>query len=528
MVLALYKRNARSTDSVSNADLENNTKNRNENSAEGGSSPCPSFEIKTSGHRVLKKFGLIIIMLVACPNLYISMSIRSLNDEDQSAEFRKLGNTEDRIVHWMNSTSIVDIDYFSASWLAPLDAFLQSKTDQMHIVEDACHRVYEQHRGKVRMSADWMDFSVEHMSKWWKILGGIEPYNSVTTDRLYTNFMQYIKSTSSSSGVHPPTVLYPTIAIIPFASYVKNNSPIVKERSTKVTVASLGATIASLNRVGMGRVVVVGVKDEDEALVRETFQLLKKYSPLPSNTDTEYGYVQVKNEKWYKTKFLAVNVPRAAVVGLQHAFNGHLSDEETKLWLGNSAAASSWKYVYLTEPDTILQTRIESLKAIHTALEDGMILMPHRLQPLPHESDLDFATTDNDDGDDDDGSTRTSSSTISIPNYVHLTGKFADKPVIDLYNQEDACCDQGTHPRMDIEPCGNFWYACGFDNQNHNVTEHDRRHKRLLPYDFIRLREGTNIVSLAATEHGRMCRPEKRPGFVCKPPDVVQRPTLQV
>ena len=436
------------------------------------------------------------------------------------------------VVHWIDSTSLFDVDYFSASWLAPLDTFLNFDTKEMLTSEDACHKVYVDHTSKIRMSTDWLDFSVEHMSKWWKILQAASKYhNGVSMDRIITNFLQYIKSTSTSTSTSTseaplPPLLQPTIAIIPFRSYIEGDSPISLKRSTNLTIASLGATIASLNRVGMGRIVVVGILDEDEALVRETFQLLKTEASSTTRT-AEYQYVQVKRKEWYKTKYLDMNIPRAAVLGLQLAFNGHLPAEETKLWLGevdvnvnvdidvdpkhkqsHSQSSYSWKYVYLTEPDSILQTRIESLKPIRDALEKGMILMPHRFQPIPHETDL-----------------------VGVGRneykYVHLTGKFADKPVLELNNRDYVCCDQGTHPKMLIKPCENFWYVCGFNAKHHSVAEHDELNKRLLPYDFIRLREGTNIVSVAGSEHGRMCRPEKAsasaPGLVCKPPPKVTK-----
>ena len=71
---------------------------------------------------------------------------------------------------------------------------------------------------------------------------------------------------------------------------------------------------------------------------------------------------------------------------------------------------------------------------------------------------------------------------------MHLTGKFADKPVVELNNNDYVCRDQSTKPyKMLIKPCENFWYVCEFNSKHHSVAEHDEVNKRLLPYDFIRI-----------------------------------------
>lgn len=317
--------------------------------------------------------------------------------------------------------------------------------------------------------------------------------------------MDYIDRYSSStlaspSGDNVPHhLLHPTIAIVPFMSYVKKGSgQVTLDRSTNLTIASLGATLASMARVGFGRIVVVGLDDGDECLVREAFELLPSSNNSKNQNATDYAYVQIRNETWYRTKFIPYNVPRAAITGLQHAFRGELPEGDIKLWLGNDK--EYWKYVYLTEPDTILQTRMSSLEAIHDALEEKLVLMPHRLQPVPHYTDVE--------------------GTSSL-NYLKQLGAFRDKVVIELDQENDACCEEVARPYSQFGECRNFWYMCGFasyDCRDKNASSFDEGHKRLIPYDLIRIRGGTGIVSVAGSVHGRSCRPERRPGFVCEAP----------
>jgi hypothetical protein len=87
-------------------------------------------------------------------------------------------------------------------------------------------------------------------------------------------------------------------------------------------------------------------------------------------------------------------VPKAALEGLKQAMLGQ-SNDATR-WLGDHAAPgtkrrlSYWRYVYLTEPDSILQTRPSALAqfAQRAITRRDAILIPHRLQPIPHESDV--------------------------------------------------------------------------------------------------------------------------------------------
>jgi len=338
------------------------------------------------------------------------------------------------------------------------------------------------------MAQDWMDFSVEHMSKWWKILGTTtREDDSVGINRIIGAFKNY--TSQNNKPMASSDLLQSTIAIIPYQISLDERSVKALKWSSELSIVALQATITSIARLGVGRIVVVTMKD-----YREEMHVQRALDMFKNGTSTEYSHVQVTNEKWYKTQNHEENLPCASVVGLQHAFQGKLSSEETRQWLGGNA--QNWKYVYYTEPDTVLQTRQSALPAIREALEQGMVLMPHRWQPMPHHTDVNGARGGHIKAD---------------------GGQLAEMIVMEFDRENGSCCDMNHHPSEKFKHCGNFWYMCGFGGiKNVNRMNQDLAHERLLPYGFIKIKGGTGIVSLRATEHGRICRPEKgRPGFVC-------------
>lgn len=249
--------------------------------------------------------------------------------------------------------------------------------------------------------------------------------------------------------------------------------------------------MASLIRAGFGRVVIVGYKDDDADVVQEAFHLLHSSNGNGGDNDspsqamigsTEIAYVKATTKE-VTSRHTAINLVKGALMGLQNALNGNMDETRAREWLGSNHGASHWKYVYLTEPDTILETRPSTLVQLKDALDKGMILMPHRLQPLPHESDV--------------------KGMKNPVKFVPATAKFA--PVVDLNALENgSCCDEyrGTYkPWKRHGKCEStiFWWQCGF-NKN-------RDHSRLQDYQLIRLESGTGVVNLAATEHGRCCIP---------------------
>ena len=101
----------------------------------------------------------------------------------------------------------------------------------------------------------------------------------------------------------------------------------------------------------------------------------------------EVSFVRLSKEQ-AKSKFIETNIPKGALQVLQEGFKGKLDHNRTCDLFGTTTKPSHWQYIYLTEPDIILQTRPSVLPQLKQALDQGLILAPHRLQPIPHETDF--------------------------------------------------------------------------------------------------------------------------------------------
>jgi hypothetical protein len=194
-----------------------------------------------------------------------------------------------------------------------------------------------------------------------------------------------------------------TMAVVAFMSYSEVGMHTVK--ANKLTTRTLAATIESLRRAGMGRVVVVGVDgDMDQTLVEESFQRAYKvhnHNQPSVGPVTHVGTMEVAfcNGEDGKTSSSAnnnninskVNVPKATLMGLHKAFraaqDGQSAQENVKAWLGDHDI-NHWKYIYLTEFDSVLNTRPSTLKTLQDHVDSGLILLPWRFQPIPHETDV--------------------------------------------------------------------------------------------------------------------------------------------
>ncbi|VEU35705.1 unnamed protein product [Pseudo-nitzschia multistriata] len=447
------------------------------------------------------------------------------SDDVENDEIGDGNESTQRTVYWMDHTAIYD-NYFSGTWIQPIERFQRLNVDIMSSLEDASHRVFFENKEDVRMTVDWLDFAVEHLSKWCKKLDITNSnHNSVAIDKITGNLLRYIQATpektkvllsKSESKVDKP-LLHPTIAVISHGAVrTDDDTPIGNERSKNLTVTTLGATITSLLRVGIGRIVVTGLDDLDASTAMETFRLIgdqfAAYTDEVVIVDTELAYVNITEEKWIKSEYEDVHRPRATLYGLQEALNGNLDKVTAEKWLGTLHDQSYWKYIYSTEPDLILQTRFESLPAIHKALEKGRVVMPHRLQPVAHKLDLVGSNGEKYNGSDQ---------------IIPAKGKFH---AMELDGAVDMCCDDGrNNPKWDPKddpadtPCYTWWYDCGYTREWQGLGISEKvKHRRLLYYvPFIRLSNGANIISISGSEHERKCRPQKRQ----TPSDVCQRPT---
>jgi hypothetical protein len=184
-------------------------------------------------------------------------------------------------------------------------------------------------------------------------------------------------------------------------------------------------------------------------------------------------------------------MPRAALAGLMKALQG-TDPSWTKRWLGDETDSGKWKYVYLTEPDTLLQTRPSTVRHLKEQLDAGFILLPYRIQPIPYEGDA-----------------MNSSLRHLVPVSFKTPRMLNSMDARDVSDGRgpvawSACCDEQDGARRPChlyDPrgfCGPFWWEAGFATTNHS---------RLTHYDLIRLSHGTGIAVLAGNEHGRRCIP---------------------
>ena len=386
------------------------------------------------------------------------------------------------------------------------------------------------------MTRDWLDFSVEHLSKWWKILQALTDVSSpIPYQTIVSRLVFYIRNDvlnklpeEEDLPQNVTTTTRRTIAVIPFMPYKSRT-----ERSSwgqHLTVASVAATISSLARQGFGRVVLASFDSEDDFYVRTAIRLLRDKSlweAAPSsveNTDLDWERTiqgafqeylgnskadESTNSSLFVSRFGAIeigfvsmtrpkdkhrrNVPRATLKGLRNAFLGNFNTSETELWLGpRSRDPSFWRYVYLTEADTILQTRRSNLPDFQTILDNNLLLVPHRLQPVPHESDVQ--------GYDDNR------------RFIPSLGPMKEVRSLDAsLNGGASCCDLGINrpcsPAGSKSPfCKQGWYF-NETRQKETIEKSLQRHSLLWNYSLVRLEQGVGIVTLAANNHGRQCLP---------------------
>jgi hypothetical protein len=222
--------------------------------------------------------------------------------------------------------------------------------------------------------------------------------------------------------------------------------------------------------------------------------------------NTELGYIRITDKTWTKTRWVERNISRGSVVGMQLALTGRLNsthEQTVKLWLGTSHPRGYWKYVYLTEPDTILHTKIHLLELIKDGLDKGISFFSHRLQPLPRESDIPK---------NDNPQLGKTLEGLFVPGHVPPFS------IITTLKVGDSCCDGGFHRPGRTEEfgtkqksCGDHWWACGLRGKIKSSTEDIlERHKRLAPYPMMRLDFGIQVI-FASTTQGRRCFPSKTP-----------------
>jgi hypothetical protein len=370
---------------------------------------------------------------------------------------------------------------FSASWWASVSNFLRYESVETVSAspEGASFEFFIANIDKVRMTKDWLDYAVEHMSKWWKLID----HDGPALDRVIDILTKY--TTTRRIINYGKDVPQETLVVIAYQPYAQ----------TELTKWSLAATISSYVSVGIGRIIVSGIFPDEEELVLEAFDIVNKQFQQSNPTELSFCLALKEATGDSYTKF---NVPKSALKKLQHVLLGNASGDDINCWLGEISTKihqhnatkivqSKWKYISLTEPDILLSTRPSSLVAMGEALKQGYVLAPHRLQPVPHGSDFKGLKIAND-------------TSCLLP----AAGLFEHVYAVD--SNEMSCCDAGRFKPMTVfEPYDNFWWMSGFNKASSMPVE--AAHKHLLPYPLIRLTSGTQVV-FVGSEHGKLCHPQ--------------------
>jgi len=181
-------------------------------------------------------------------------------------------------------------------------------------------------RGKrTRQTKDWLDFSVEHLSIFWKHFS----YQNSSRDELVYSTIEdsldhYIKRTEALE-VPQGSAAPKTIAVIPF--FAKEN-----ETDSNIKEKALSATLVSLWRIGIGRCVVVACSEDEERMVGRVFHSLR---PKIGTYPMQISFHRPTDISEEDKKI----VPKVALEGLKIAMVGNFSKSLTEKWLGSDPSS---------------------------------------------------------------------------------------------------------------------------------------------------------------------------------------------
>lgn len=323
-------------------------------------------------------------------------------------------------------------------------------------------------RPNITLTQDWMDFSVEHLSAFVKMLP-----QTRETKAIYTSILQSYIKRASASRFSITEVANSTLAMLPIFVSDKHLND-----TESLEMYSLAATVVSIWRLGIPRVVIAGNTESEPVMLRETRAL------VPASI--EIAYVHYPVEKNNKGLILG---PVLAVRRMKLALTGKLDSNEQQKWFGENSL--SWKYIYFSEPDLPVFTRQSSLAALGFQLKQNKLLVAHRLQPVAHE--IDFPAPE------------------LLNNTVPKSGTLGELQDLTFL---DSCCDAGNYfPGIEGIKHPQFWYDIGFrpfemrKNRKRlsDLQAVQSRNERLMSYPMIRLNDGLRVPLV--NQHARLCIP---------------------
>ena len=394
------------------------------------------------------------------------------------------------------------MDSYSGMWWVRRDVFVSHWDASIGCrnYEAASYKLFNAvSEDRIYLTRDWLDLSVEHLSQYFKLL---DVESLPAAEGIIQTYLEAPTTAKSSETRH--SVFHETLAVLPVHFFdpdvachgvLVNDVETLREKNRCLYMYSLAATLKSLWRAGIPRVVLAGNFPEEPPIVRQAIRLFHSAGPGRDGSNIEVQYVYVVPNEGHNN-----GIPCDALDQLQSALSYYMTGDARAQWLGdNLETHERWRYIYFSEPDLVLQARLGSRSGIPPALEEGKLftahrfqLMKHEVNALPHHPDV---------------------YSLFLPNHE----KFSN--FIDLHgnNGDDSCCDAGNWwPGVDDSPkCDSWWYLCGYQAGMTDRDEAYRHHHRLwASYPNIRLGDGLRVPVVQA--HGRVCLP-RRGGCVDPP-----------
>lgn len=389
---------------------------------------------------------------LVCLVILVRNNFRSEKPVDSNSRHEKAP------LNFLPPESLNKFDHYAAAWWQSIPRFLEVQTEHIRSLEDATFKaIWDAGNSTldVRMTKNWIAFAVEHFSAYNRGLAD-DAARAVLHGRLEEYTLETTKRTDA---------LQSTLAVLPYRGCDRDFRLELRVGGGFCQIA-LEATIASLVRQGIGRVVVVTVEESDRVTVDLILNKFRRRFPTSSE------FVCILTEVIYNGK--VAHVPKTALMGLSEALQF-----QNATWLGSG---NNFRYVYFTEPDQLL---VGSLDYSHEVMDAGGILVPHRLEAIQHWSDFEGIDTQ----------------TVTIPRSVQ-------SPVhnLSLSNQKsDRCCDAG---RIPVRRCSgqHKWFVCPFPPNDRGFEIFDK-------HEFLRIADGSGLTLL--TTQGV----DRKPSY-CRPKDM--------
>jgi hypothetical protein len=423
------------------------------------------------------------------------------------------------------STTVQPVGHYSGMWWMPRDAFVNKlQAYRIQNLEGGSWQAFAAvGMDSVILTFDWLDFCVEHLSRYFKMIN-YNKFNHVFA-KLVDLHKSYMTSElgEDASGrfdvQDTGTAMRETIALFPlyipsepvlltgisrpeYNTSLLYTIPAGAARRNALDMYSMAATLLSLWRVGVGRVVVAGnmACGEDDtdvnSVYHEALDLFLSSIPSSGRDAMEINYVCAVDDfdrQEAKNTSKSLLMPRLVIDKLQRAFRGNLTTTQNHAWLGDDS--NRWKYVYFSEPDLILHTRPHAVRELGVQLEQGKLIAAHRFQPISH--------------------------AVDFPNYPRsqdLIPADADDPATTAFinldpSAGDSCCDAGNYwpGRTEHKKCSYMWLYCGYlandADPDVNQSVSWKRHERLWRY-FPLVSFTSGFRSPMVSEHARICRPQ--------------------